>query len=74
MQTTINAVVENAKSLIQDDISGGMIPATVTSFAELHEYVDANEYLIDDTLDWDTQIEVAEKAQEILNDWIKGGF
>ena len=38
------AIVDWAKREIDADISDGMIPATVGSFAELHDYVDANGY------------------------------
>ena len=32
-------------AMIADDMRAGVVPATVTSFEELHEHVDANEYL-----------------------------
>jgi len=38
------ALVDWAKREIDADISDGVIPATVASFAELHDYVDANGY------------------------------
>lgn len=37
--------VEHIKKLINHDIDLGDIPSTVSSFSELHDYVDANEYL-----------------------------
>jgi hypothetical protein len=74
MNDVIARTVDNAKTLILDDISAGMIPSTVASFSELHDYVDANEYLIDDSLTFDELVEVAEAASEILDKWIKAGF
>lgn len=69
-------LVKTAKDLIQDDISNGNVPAAVKSFSELHDYVDANEYFleIEHDLDWDTFVEVANEATEILDKWIKNGM
>ena len=39
--------IATAKREIDDDIDAGRIPDTVTSFAELQDYVDANEYVND---------------------------
>jgi hypothetical protein len=45
-------------SMIDDDIDmavssrGDVMPATVASFSELHEYVDANDYLISAEVPW----------------------
>lgn len=36
-----------AIKLIIDDVMSGTIPPTIRKFAELHEHVDANEYLIE---------------------------
>lgn len=37
-------VVERAKKEVLADIASGRVPASVASFAELHDHVDANEY------------------------------
>ncbi len=37
-------VVERAKQEILQDIAAGRVPATVQTFAELHDHVDANHY------------------------------
>lgn len=37
-------IVERAKLEILSDVADGVVPATAKSFAELHDYVDANEY------------------------------
>ncbi|WP_454735406.1 hypothetical protein [Cupriavidus necator] len=48
--------IEEAKREIQEDIASGRVPFTVTTFPELHDYVDANCYggLCDDGGEWDT--------------------
>lgn len=40
--------VEVAQSLIEEDIQRGIIPENIGSFSELHDYIDANLYLVDD--------------------------
>jgi hypothetical protein len=42
--------------MVDDDIHGGAIPADVTSFVDLHSYVDANCYLIDAEIPWGADI------------------
>ncbi len=39
--------LESAKREILEDISAGTIPGSVNSFSELHDYVDANDYIND---------------------------
>ena len=36
--------IERSKAEILEDMSNGIVPTTVSSFSELHDYVDANEY------------------------------
>lgn len=43
-QALLWSVVGSMKLGIMSDIQAGIIPPTVKSFAELHSYVDANEY------------------------------
>ena len=38
------AVIDRAKSEILADVAAGIVPASVASFSELHQHVDANEY------------------------------
>ena len=40
----VDACVEACKREIQYDIDSGLVPASVRSFSELHDYVDANLY------------------------------
>lgn len=38
------AVIDRMKREVRQSIRIGQVPATVASFSELHDYVDANEY------------------------------
>lgn len=38
---------KRAIAAVADDMVKGVVPTTVTDFAKLHDYVDANMYLID---------------------------
>jgi hypothetical protein len=40
----LKEVVERMKREILEDVKLGQVPVTVKTFAELHDYVDANEY------------------------------
>lgn len=40
----IQKVIERMKREVIEDVKSGQIPITVKTFAELHDYVDANEY------------------------------
>jgi hypothetical protein len=40
----IEYAIERSKLEILQDIASGVVPGTVSSFSELHDYVDANEY------------------------------
>ena len=41
---TAEQVIEQMVREIKADINSGTVPATIASFSELHDYVDANEY------------------------------
>lgn len=45
-QLTVSRLAEAVVSLVDEDIEAGEVPEDVESFGELHEYVDANEYLL----------------------------
>jgi len=71
-----------ARAEIHRDVAQGIVPKTVTSFAELHDYVDANEYggftdldgawAFDDDEAWNEQT-VAEMndVQNALDSWLR---
>lgn len=80
-------VVERGKREIQADILAGDIPATVSSFSELHNFVDANGYGgafennaphrrdTDTSTDEDLQFDADfwNAAQDAMDEWIKAG-
>jgi len=43
-QASIKAWTDQAMAWIRADIKAGYVPATVRSFIELHDHVDANDY------------------------------
>ncbi len=69
----IDAVIAKAKQEILNDIREDRVPAGITSFSELHDYCDANEYggLCEEHGDMST--EDAHRVQEALDVWIKAG-
>lgn len=73
-------VVERAKSEVLADIAAGHVPATVATFAELHDYVDANYYggafegeLSEDDAERDLQVAFWNRVQNAVDQWIKAG-
>lgn len=42
--------VEVAQNLIEEDIRRRIIPDSISSFSELHDFIDANLYLVDDNI------------------------
>jgi hypothetical protein len=71
---TVELCVERGKREILADIANGTVPATVASFTQLHDYVDANYYggAFDKggpSTDWDGWNE----TQIRLNAWLEGG-
>lgn len=77
-EALIESAVELAKREIRADVKLGRVPTTVTSFSELHDYVDANEYggLCDDGqpgMDHEDWIAWGNDIQTRVDSWIKGG-
>lgn len=70
----IQVAVERGKREIRADIARGRIPVDeVLTFADLHDYVDANEYagLCDDGVDPETT--PINEIQNALSEWIQSG-
>lgn len=65
----IFVAVERAKVEILADIRAGIVPTTVTSFSDLHDYVDANEY--GGMTDIPVNLNLANPIQDALDAWIK---
>ncbi len=53
MTETIDHYATQIMVMIGEDIYEGVVPETAISFSELHEYVDANEYMIQADVPWD---------------------
>lgn len=84
----IARAVERGKRQIQLEIATGRIPPTITDFAALHDFVDANEFggLCEDDGEWnrifprnsvaeaDTFCEAANCVQNALNEWLGSGI
>jgi hypothetical protein len=66
--------IARAQVEIAADIASGRVPATVTSFAELHDYVDANEYggFCDEYGPIDSRDNI-NFVQDTLDTWIRNG-
>lgn len=74
---TVEAVVAAMKANIVVDMEEGIVPATVTSYSQLHDYVDANMYgyeVWEDTLDGDALIALLNAAQTEVDAWLKAGL
>ena len=83
----VDSAVQQAMVEIEDDIAEGTVPATVRTFAELHDYVDANCYggLCDDdgpwkflwdlhwTSDSNDVFDFANAVQDRVNAWLAAG-
>lgn len=72
--TTLKTVVERAESEILADVARGIVPATCTSFSELHDYVDANGYggAFEHEIGPE-DVDFWNSVQDAVDAWIKGG-
>lgn len=73
-------VVERAKREVLADIAAGHVPATVRTYSELHDHVDANYYggafegeLSEDDAERDEQMGFWGRVQDAVDEWIKAG-
>lgn len=77
--TTDLTRIERMIREIQNDIDEGRVPATVATFSELHDYVDANEYggfcdeWTDDEAAWDLLVEQSNRCQSFVDQWLRAG-
>jgi glycosyltransferase involved in cell wall biosynthesis len=79
----LDETVKLAKQQILEDIASGVVPATVSTFGELHDYVDANEYgglcdmmsdhrdENDDPAEWFCTF--CNRVQDALHQWLVAG-
>ena len=66
--TAISDYADKIMAEIDADIKAGQVPATVASFSELHDHVDANDYALqviplDAAPDWDAWMELANTVE-----------
>jgi hypothetical protein len=86
--TAIRDTIAQAKLEIRADVADGTVPATVASFSELHDYVDANCYggmCEDGHAFWrngdgsagedgfDCDVDAANAVQDAVHAWIVAG-
>lgn len=84
----LQATIQQMKTEIAADVATGLVPVTVASFGDLHDFRDANCYggICDDSGIWDelrafyashglpdTSIDFFNAAQSAVDDWIKAG-
>ncbi|MBF6989323.1 hypothetical protein [Cupriavidus sp. IK-TO18] len=83
----VGRAIELGKRQIEQEIAEGRIPPTVTDFAKLHDFVDANEFggLCEDDGEWnrlfprtsaaeeDVLCEAANRVQAALSQWLTAG-
>lgn len=71
------AIVALIKAQIRDDIADGLVPATVTRFADLHDHVDANTYgdplVIQREQSGDDWHDVANAVHADVDAWLRAG-
>jgi hypothetical protein len=73
-------IVKRMKAEVVEDVKRGILPTTVQSFSELHDYVDANEYggfcdgeVIEDERERDREVEFMDKCQTAIGNWLRAG-
>jgi len=69
----IEYTIERSKAEILEDIASGVVPDTVSSFSELHDYVDANEYggLCAEGTWWMLPDDVSDEILELTNEGLQ---
>jgi len=81
MEATPSNLAHFSLGMIQEikaDMAAGTVPATVKDFSQLHDYVDANEYLINAlaAAGWDhdpaseAQAAFLNRAMSMVNVWL----
>ena len=69
-------IVDQIKQEIRQDILDGIIPESVNSFDDLHDYVDANEYgsfTDDDSPNSKLSVKHMNYVQEAVHQWLQKG-
>lgn len=83
----VRRVAETVKSEILEDIANGVLPETISTYSELHDYVDANGYggFLDAAFEYghlwneedqhglSTMIRFANKVSHLVDQWLRAG-
>jgi len=74
----IRDAVVVAKAAIEEDITAGVVPASVRSFSELHDFVDANDYMTECLPSaafgsYEAWTDALNEAEEQVDVWLRGG-
>jgi hypothetical protein len=69
----LRPLIAATKDEITADIAAGLVPETVGSFGELHDYVDANTYAQDGALDPDGGYAEWNYITDVLDRWLTVG-
>lgn len=66
-------ILNQAKKEILSDIKEGIVPDTVTSFSDLHDFVDANYYggFCAENYEASKDFDFEDEIQTKLDEWIK---
>jgi len=71
-----DVIFVQAKKEILHDIEIGVIPKSIKSFSDLHDFVDANYYggFCDENYKASKDFEFEDKIQTKLDEWIKSDY
>lgn len=70
----LTAAVARAKVEIRADIANGRVPASVRSFGELHDHVDADEYGgLSQLPESEALVDFAAAVRDVVDVWLEEG-
>jgi len=77
-KTRIANYVRTVRAMILEDVRDGHVPPTVRDFSQLHDHLDANDYLAQAGVEWgdsgDTEADLADvnAVQDAVHEWLRG--
>ncbi len=63
-------ILETVKASILEDMNSGVVPTTVRTFSDLHDYVDANEYLLADDGSMLAPLDECNAILPLVDEWL----
>jgi hypothetical protein len=63
----VSLYAERIMAMIREDAERSQVPRDVASFTALHDYLDANEYLIQAEVPWGTDPGAGKDGSEMVN-------